>query len=94
MLYLILIVSLEDKWHSICSFMNWLYFLSFVKVGITFVKYIPQALLNYRRKSTSGWNTISTFMDFEGSILSILQLVLDCYHLHDWEGMCIASILT
>lgn len=85
-LYLVLIASLGEKWHSVCSFMNWLYFLSFVKVGITFVKYIPQVLLNYTRKSTLGWNIVSTFMDFEGSALSILQLVLDCNNLDDWGG--------
>jgi cystinosin len=86
-LYLIIIVSLDGEWHNICSFMNWLYFLSFVKVGITIMKYIPQALLNYNRKTTVGWNITGNFMDLEGSILSILQLILDCNDLNDWGGI-------
>ena len=35
--------------------LDYLTFLSWVKVAITLMKYIPQALLNYRRKSTKGW---------------------------------------
>lgn len=41
--------------HRYLSWLNWLYFLSFVKLGISLVKYIPQVLLNYKRKSTVGW---------------------------------------
>jgi cystinosin len=51
------------------------------------MKYIPQALLNYNRKTTVGWNITGNFMDLEGSILSILQLILDCNDLNDWGGI-------
>ncbi|KAL7461793.1 hypothetical protein ACHAXS_002198 [Conticribra weissflogii] len=59
------------------QWIDYLYFLSFVKVGITIVKYIPQVLLNYRRKSTSGWQIWNIILDFTGGTLSILQLIGD-----------------
>lgn len=39
------------------SFMwlNYLYVLSFIKVVTTLIKFVPQTLLNWRRKSTKGW---------------------------------------
>lgn len=51
----------------------------YVKVIITFLKYYPQALKNYRRKSTEGWNIWTTLFDVLGGILSILQIFLDLY---------------
>ena len=36
------------------SWLDWLYFLSTVKIAITLIKYIPQAYYNYRRQSTKG----------------------------------------
>jgi len=62
-----------DQWQWI----DYLYFLSFVKVGVSFVKYIPQVALNYRRKSTSGWQIWNILLDFSGGTLSIVQLVGD-----------------
>ena len=59
------------------NLLDFLYFLSFVKVGITLIKYIPQVLLNYRRKSTSGWQIWNILLDFTGGTLSIIQLIGD-----------------
>ncbi|KAL7451042.1 hypothetical protein ACHAWC_002883 [Mediolabrus comicus] len=59
------------------NLLDFLYFLSFVKVGITLIKYIPQVLLNYRRKSTSGWQIWNILLDFSGGTLSIIQLIGD-----------------
>ena len=38
------------------TWVNFLYFLSIVKLVISAIKYIPQAALNFKRKSTVGWN--------------------------------------
>jgi hypothetical protein len=69
------------------SYLSWLYLLSGIKVLITFLKFLPQVLYNYERKSTKGWSMPGTIMDLMGSILSISQLILDCYFLDDWKGV-------
>jgi hypothetical protein len=38
---------------------------------------ILQALLNYERKSTSGWQIWNILLDFSGGSLSIIQLIGD-----------------
>ena len=39
---------------GISDWLHYLYFLSYIKILITLIKYIPQVLLNYQRKSTQG----------------------------------------
>ncbi|KAJ1664917.1 hypothetical protein IW140_003736 [Coemansia sp. RSA 1813] len=56
---------------------NAVYFLSFIKLGCSLIKYIPQAWLNYRRKSTVGWSIHNIILDFTGGTLSFAQLILD-----------------
>jgi cystinosin len=34
---------------SVFVVLNWLYFISFVKIGVTLIKYVPQVLLNNKR---------------------------------------------
>ncbi|KAJ2772147.1 hypothetical protein IWQ56_001506 [Coemansia nantahalensis] len=53
------------------------YLLSFVKLGCSMVKYIPQAWLNYRRQSTVGWSIHNIILDLVGGLLSFAQLVFD-----------------
>lgn len=72
---------------QVCNFLNWLYLLSTVKVLITVLKFYPQVISNYNRKSTQGWNIYGTWLDLIGSVLSILQLVLDCRDQNDWNGI-------
>ncbi|CAM9382867.1 unnamed protein product [Discosporangium mesarthrocarpum] len=69
------------------TWLDYLYFLSYIKVGISVIKYIPQVALNIRRRSTVGWNIWNVILDFTGGTLSILQLVLDCYNTDDWSGI-------
>lgn len=72
---------------QLCNFLNWLYLLSTIKVLITILKFYPQVMSNYHRKSTQGWNIYGTWLDLTGSVLSILQLVLDCNDQNDWAGV-------
>jgi len=79
-----------DQWQWI----DYLYFLSFVKVSVSIVKYIPQVVLNYRRKSTSGWQIWNILLDISGGTLSIVQLVGDSLAEakaqglpHSWTGI-------
>lgn len=70
--------------------MNWLTFvdyLSYLKLFITVVKYIPQAYMNYKRKSTDGWSIGNILLDFTGGSLSILQMFLKSYNYDDWKSI-------
>lgn len=56
---------------------NWLdfiYLLSYIKIFISLIKYIPQVLLNFRRKSTVGWSIWNILLDLTGGTLSDLQV--------------------
>ncbi len=66
-----------------CSAITWLDFLyacSYAKLLITLVKYVPQAVMNYRRKSTMGWSIGNVLLDFSGGILSITQMFMLAYN--------------
>uniref|UniRef100_A0A7S1Z196 Cystinosin n=1 Tax=Trieres chinensis TaxID=1514140 RepID=A0A7S1Z196_TRICV len=67
--------------------LDFLYLLSFVKVAISVVKYIPQVILNIRRESTVGWNIWNIILDFTGGMLSIMQLIGDSADMGDWSGI-------
>lgn len=54
---------------------------------VTIVKYIPQAWVNYKRKSTVGWDITQILLDLAGGVLSILQLVIDSSFQNDWSGI-------
>ena len=54
---------------------------------VTIVKYIPQAWLNYKRKSTVGWDIRQILLDLSGGVLSIAQLILDSSFEADWSGV-------
>ncbi|KAF9209066.1 hypothetical protein BGZ49_006475 [Haplosporangium sp. Z 27] len=64
-----------------------LYFLSYIKLIISFVKYCPQVYINWAAKSTAGWSIHNILLDFTGGVLSISQLVLDAYISGDWSGI-------
>ncbi|KAM3066612.1 hypothetical protein ACMFMG_002325 [Clarireedia jacksonii] len=64
-----------------------IYAISYVKLIITVVKYMPQALMNYRNRSTQGWSIVTILLDVVGGVLSILQLVIDSYLQGDWSGI-------
>ena len=63
------------------------YTISYVKLVVTFVKYIPQAWVNYKRKSTVGWTINQILLDISGGVLSILQLFIDSCLQDDWSGI-------
>lgn len=70
------IVASVGVWH-------WLDFLNtcgYIKLAITLIKYVPQAVMNYRRKSTVGWSIGNILLDFTGGILSMLQMLLNSYN--------------
>ena len=64
-----------------------IYTIGYIKLIATFVKYIPQAWFNFKRKSTQGWSIYQILFDITGSVLSLLQLVIDASFQGDWSGI-------
>ena len=65
---------------SVATWLDFLYACSYVKLIITLVKYLPQAVMNYRRKSTMGWSIGNVLLDFTGGVLSIAQMFILAYN--------------
>lgn len=55
-------------------------YYSYIKLLITLIKYVPQAVMNYRRQSTTGWSIGNVLLDFAGGVLSVLQMLLIAYN--------------
>ncbi|EAT42338.1 AAEL006113-PB [Aedes aegypti] len=72
-----------ETWH----WLDFLYALSYIKLAITLIKYVPQAVLNFRRKSTVGWSIENILLDFTGGMLSMLQMLLNAYNYDDWASI-------
>ncbi|KAF2132149.1 L-cystine transporter-like protein [Dothidotthia symphoricarpi CBS 119687] len=64
-----------------------IYALGYVKLTTVLVKYIPQAWVNYKRKSTTGWSIYPMLLDFAGGWLSLAQLAIDSWLENDWSGV-------
>ncbi|OQS05739.1 Lysosomal Cystine Transporter (LCT) Family [Thraustotheca clavata] len=84
---LFMIIHLASPSSSFFTKLNWLYLLSYVKLGISLVKYVPQVYLNYKRKSTIGWTIYNVLLDFSGGLLSVVQLLMDGASAHDWSSV-------
>jgi cystinosin len=52
-------------------------FLGNAKAAISFLKYVPQAVLNCRRRSTVGWSIGNVLLDLLGGVLSFAQQFVD-----------------
>ncbi|KAJ3085763.1 hypothetical protein HK100_008932, partial [Physocladia obscura] len=48
-----------------------------VKVFVSLVKYTPQLLLNFQKKSTVGWSIGNILLDATGGVLSFAQVAAD-----------------
>uniref|UniRef100_W5LI81 Cystinosin, lysosomal cystine transporter n=1 Tax=Astyanax mexicanus TaxID=7994 RepID=W5LI81_ASTMX len=67
------------------TWLTYLYYFSYIKLGVTLVKYIPQAYMNYKRKSTEGWSIGNVLLDFTGGSFSLLQMFLQSYNNDEWK---------
>nr|QAV56627.1 Cystinosin-like protein [Haliotis discus discus] len=81
--FIALFVAVGEK----ITWLEYLYYFSYIKLGVTLIKYIPQAWMNYRRKSTLGWSIGNVLLDFTGGSLSLLQMFLIAYNNDDWSSI-------
>ncbi|KRT83954.1 hypothetical protein AMK59_294, partial [Oryctes borbonicus] len=64
--------------------LDFLYICSYIKLSVTFCKYGPQAIMNYRRQSTEGWSITTVLLDIAGGICSVLQMFMNAYNYEKW----------
>ena len=69
------------------AWIDLLYCFGYIKLAVTFVKYIPQAILNFKRKSTKGWSIHQILFDISGGVLSMVQLGIDAGLQNDFSGI-------
>ncbi|KAL1506117.1 hypothetical protein ABEB36_005541 [Hypothenemus hampei] len=82
-----LVISAFLAGFDVIHWLDFLYYCSYVKLTITLIKYIPQAYMNYKRKSTVGWSIENILLDFTGGTLSMLQMILNAYNYDDWVSI-------
>ncbi|KAF2814696.1 L-cystine transporter [Mytilinidion resinicola] len=90
-LVIILIVTIKERDNgndpSGWAWIEVIYAISYVKLVVTVVKYMPQVYVNYKRKSTVGWSIGQILLDFSGGIFSMAQLMIDSSLQADWSGL-------
>jgi len=67
--------------------------LGLIKVFISFVKYLPQVYLNYKRKSTVGWSVTNVLLDFTGGVLSTIKIFVDLGIQGSWDPDILPMLL-
>lgn len=84
---LIVLVSSIGAYMKVIHWLDFLYYCSYIKLSVTIIKYIPQAVMNYRRKSTIGWCIGNVILDFTGGAFSIAQMLINGYNYDDWGSI-------
>ena len=56
--------------------LSFLILLSSIKVGISIMQYLPQAILNYKRESTCGWNIWNNFLGMSSFVYIQSHLII------------------
>ncbi|EFJ05760.1 hypothetical protein SELMODRAFT_136631 [Selaginella moellendorffii] len=68
---------------------RWLWLVqvfNIIQLVMTAIKYIPQAWMNFRRKSTVGWSIGNILLDLSGGIANILQMAVQSIDQHSTEN--------
>ncbi|XP_022319379.2 cystinosin-like [Crassostrea virginica] len=86
-LFIIVMLFVVVLGDNLVTWLQYLYYFSYIKLGVTIIKYIPQALMNFRRKSTLGWSIGNVLLDFTGGSFSLLQMFLLAYNNDDWSSI-------
>ncbi|XP_019427034.1 PREDICTED: cystinosin homolog isoform X2 [Lupinus angustifolius] len=90
--FAITIVALVLLSAAVCFFIalpthSWLWLISIfntIQVCLTIIKYFPQALMNFMRKSTDGFSIGSILLDFSGGIFNYSQMVVQSIDQGSW----------
>ena len=88
--FLLLLTSLISVILASLSFTTWLnclYVLSYIKLIVSFTKYMPQVWINYKTKSTVGVNIETIWLDTLGGLFGILQMIVLASNFNDWTSI-------
>ncbi|KAK4312830.1 hypothetical protein Pmani_015776 [Petrolisthes manimaculis] len=66
---------------------DFLYWLSYISLVITAIKYTPQMYINCKLQSTEGWSIWQVLLDLAGGTLSLLQMFLLAANYDDWMSV-------
>ncbi|XP_054790048.1 cystinosin homolog isoform X2 [Prosopis cineraria] len=91
-MYAIGIVSVVLFIAAICFFIalhdnSWLWLISIfnsIQVCMTLIKYMPQAFMNFLRKSTDGFSIGGVLLDFSGGIFNYSQMAVQSIDQGSW----------
>ncbi|EOY02647.1 PQ-loop repeat - like 2 [Theobroma cacao] len=86
------IVSAAWLTAAICVFIalpsqSWLWLISIfnsIQVFMTVIKYIPQAVMNFARKSTDGFSIGNILLDFVGGLANYAQMAVQSIDQNSW----------
>ncbi|XP_015946534.1 cystinosin homolog isoform X2 [Arachis duranensis] len=86
------IISLVWIIVAVCSFISlptksWLWLISIfntMQVILAVIKYIPQAVMNFMRKSTDGFSIGNVLLDFSGGVTNYAQMVAQSIDQNSW----------
>ncbi|XP_054802175.1 cystinosin homolog [Prosopis cineraria] len=86
------IVSVVLLTAAVCFFIalpshSWLWLVSVfntIQVCMTIIKYVPQAIMNFMRKSTDGFSIGNILLDFSGGISNYGQMVVQSIDQGSW----------
>lgn len=67
----ILIATIVSSSTAHFDWLDLLYLLSYIKLVISLLKLLPQARLNFQRKSTIGWSVENVLLDITGGVFSL-----------------------
>eukprot|EP01063_Lacrimia_lanifica_P002656 TRINITY_DN1140_c0_g1_i1.p1 TRINITY_DN1140_c0_g1~~TRINITY_DN1140_c0_g1_i1.p1 ORF type:complete len:1589 (+),score=551.59 TRINITY_DN1140_c0_g1_i1:139-4905(+) len=66
--------------------------MAMVHLACAAVKYGPQAMYNYQRKSTEGYSIVAVWLDFGGAVLLLVQMFFDGVMRHKWSLMITLNV--
>lgn len=86
------IVTVVWLFAAICFFIglsshSWLWLISIfnsIQVFMTAIKYIPQAIMNFLRKSTDGFSIGNILLDFLGGLANYAQMTVQSIDQNSW----------
>ncbi|KAF8028933.1 hypothetical protein BT93_E1568 [Corymbia citriodora subsp. variegata] len=88
----LVIVSVVWLIAAVCFFIalpkhSWLWLISIfneIQVFMTVIKYIPQAFMNFGRKSTDGFSIGNILLDFSGGVANYAQMAVQSIDQNSW----------
>lgn len=70
------------------SWLKFIYYFSYLKLIVTGVKYLPQVIYNFKRKSTRGWSVYMIYCDITGGTFGLLQMLTIAFN---YSKFCFSS---